>query len=392
MKKVVLIALSFVFIMAMVFSAAEKPSNLFGIDLYKVLSKKPGNIFLSPFSIGSALAMTYIGAAGDTAKQMRDVLHFDVEDEVLHNNFSKLIKSLNQPNEKYQLSIANSMWAQDGYPFLEEFISKVQKYYESGLNYVDFVDTAKREEARKKINRWVEERTNEKIKDIIKPDDIDELTRLILTNAIYFKGKWESPFDPSSTKREPFYVTKSEKKEVDMMHQNIVTGYTETLSVQVLELPYAGKEISMIVVLPKQEKNLQQVESELSLELLTKWLSDLRQTQVDLYLPRFKVECRFTLKGILISMGMKDAFTAAADFSRMDGTKMLQMKDVIHQSFVEVNEEGTEATAATAVIMGIKAAPSKPIVFRVDRPFLFLIYDNVHELILFMGRVVNPQQ
>lgn len=389
MKKAVLVFLSFVFIMTMVFSAAEKSSNLFGIDLYKVLSKKPGNLFLSPFSISSALAMTYIGAAGDTAQQMRDVLHFDVEDEVLHDSFSELIKSLNQPNEKYQLSIANSMWAQDGYPFLEEFISKVQKYYQSGLNYVDFIDSAKREETRQKINEWVEERTNQRIREIIKPDDIDELTRLILTNAIYFKGRWESPFHPSLTTKEPFYITKDEKKEVDMMHQNIWTRYTENLSVQVLELPYAGR-ISMIVVLPRQNKSLQQIEAELSLDLFQEWLSDLRQTRVDLYLPKFKMECRFNLKETLMSMGMKDAFTTVANFSKMDGTQKLQIKDVIHQSFVEVNEEGTEAAAATAVIIGIKMAPVTPILFKADRPFLFFIYDEVHNLILFMGRMANP--
>lgn len=388
MKKFILTVFLTGFVMTIMLGAAEESSNLFGIDLYKVLSRKPGNIFLSPFSISSALAMTYIGAADDTALQMKNVLHFDLDDQVLHNDFSRLIKSLSQPNEKYQLSIANSMWVQDGYPFLKEFINKVQGYYEAGLNYVDFISN--KEEARQKINAWVEEKTNQRIKDIIKPDDIDELTRLVLTNAIYFKGSWESPFDPSMTKKELFYLTKDEKKEIDMMYQSMTTNYTENSTVQILELPYAGKQLSMIIALAKDHDGLEELERNLSLDLLKKWFIDLKPREVQVYLPKFKTECRFNLKQALMNMGMTDAFTMAADFSKMDGTKMLYIKDVIHQSFVEVNEEGTEAAAATAVIINVKMGPSIPVVFRADRPFLFFIYNREYNLILFIGRMANP--
>jgi len=370
------------------FGTVYDSSNLFAFDIYRTLSKQPGNIFLSPFSISTALAMTYIGAADNTAQQMKDVLHFNLDDETLHSGFSELISSLNQPNEKYQLSIANSMWAQEGYPFLKEFIDKVQKYYSSGLNYVDFAETT--EEARQRINNWVEEKTNQRIKDIIKPGDIDSLTKLVLTNAIYFKGNWAKPFDPSLTKKETFYVSNKQEKQVEMMFESLTAAYTEDSLVQVLELPYAGDELSMIIVLPLKGKSLEDVEGKLSLVLFKEWVNNLRTEKVDVYLPKFKMECRLNLKKTLVAMGMIDAFTDEADFSKMDGTTMLKIKDVIHQSFVDVNEEGTEATASTAVIINIKMGPSIPVIFKADKPFLFFIYDKTHDLILFMGRLSNP--
>lgn len=370
------------------FGTVYDSSNLFAFDIYRTLSKQPGNIFLSPFSISTALAMTYIGAADNTAQQMKDVLHFNLDDETLHSGFSELISSLNQPNEKYQLSIANSMWAQEGYPFLQEFIDKVQRYYSSGLNYVDFAEAT--EEARQRINNWIEEKTNQRIKDMIKPGDIDSLTRLVLTNAIYFKGNWAKPFDPSLTKKETFYVSNKQEKQVEMMFESLTAAYTEDSLVQVLELPYAGDELSMIIVLPLKGKSLEDVESKLSLVLFKEWVNNLRTEKVDVYLPKFRMECRFNLKKTLMAMGMIDAFTDEADFSKMDGTTMLKIKDVIHQSFVDVNEEGTEAAASTAVIINIKMGPSIPVIFKADKPFLFFIYDKTHDLILFMGRLSNP--
>ncbi|GAB4310240.1 serpin family protein [Pseudothermotoga elfii] len=387
MKKVFLTAFltSLIFIG---FGIVQDSSNLFGVDLYKVLSEKPGNIFFSPFSISSAFAMTYIGADSDTAQQMKNVLHFDLDDEMLLSNFSQLITSLNQSNENYQLSVANSMWLQEGYPFLKEFVEQIQKYYQSWINYVDFANH--KDEAREEINKWIEANTNNKIIDLIKPDDIDSLTRLVLTNAIYFKGLWLNPFDPSSTRKESFHISKNEKKEIDMMFKNIIANYTEDSSVQVLELPYAKNKISMIIVLPKEDKDLGQIEKNISLDLFKKWRSSLKPTEVNVHIPKFKTECRFNLKQTLMSMGIVDAFTDAADFSKMDGTKMLKIKDVIHQSFIEVYEEGTQAAAATATIVNIKIAPKKPVEFRANRPFIFFIYDSTYDLILFIGRLINP--
>lgn len=384
--------LSLILVMPLFFSVcfsinASDSVNLFGIDLYRVLATKDGNIFFSPFSLSTALAMTYIGAAGDTAEQMSRVLHFEKDIE-LHESFSKLIASLNEPSQNYRLSIANSLWLQKDYPLLRSFLDLVEKYYRAPVNVVDFVNDL--ENSVKKINTWIEEKTEGKIKDMITKNDVDSLTRLILTNAIYFKGMWEIPFDPSQTKKEFFYVDENTTVEIDMMKLTTKFRYFEDETAQILQIPYANSTLSMIIVLPKKGIRLNIVEKELSLEKLRHWLDRLEILEVQLYLPRFKLEQRFSLKEVLMKMGMVDAFTNAADFSGIDGTKMLKIQNVIHQAFVEVNEEGTEAAAATAVIIGIKMAPTIPVIFKADRPFLFFIYEKSNGVILFMGRLQKP--
>jgi len=361
------------------------------MDLYALLSQESGNVFVSPFSISSALAMTYIGAVGNTAQQMRQVLHFDLADQELHSGFSRLIRSMNEPKKDYQLSVVNAIWAQEGYAFKEDFLQQIEAYYQAGFNLVDFIND--RTNARKTINDWIEENTKGKIKNMIKENNINALTRLILTNAIYFKGSWQKPFDPSATELRPFYVSRDTEKEVQMMWQRSDFRYTNDNLVQVLELPYSGSGVSMIVILPKEERTLHEVEQQLSLELFKRWISNLKMESVEVYLPKFRIECRLELRTVLMNMGMSDAFTDAADFSGMDGTKKLKIQNVIHQSFVEVDEKGTEAAAATAVIVGIKASPygEKYVVFKADRPFLFILYDKTHDLILFMGRLSNPE-
>lgn len=366
---------------------ASDSVNLFGIDLYKFLATKDGNIFFSPFSLSTALAMTYLGAAGDTAEQMGRVLHFEKVMD-LHESFSKLIVPLNELSQSCKLSIANALWLQRNYPLLQSFLDSVERYYKAPVNVVDFVNDL--ENSVRKINTWIEEKTEGKIKDMITKNDVDSLTRLILTNAIYFKSMWEIPFDPSQTKKEFFYIDESTPVEIDMMRLTTRFRYFEDETAQILQIPYANNTLSMIVVLPKKGIQLSFIEKELSLEKLRYWLDQLEILEVQLYLPRFKVEQRFSLKEVLMKMGMVDAFTNAADFSRMDGTKMLKIQNVIHQAFVEVNEEGTEAAAATAVIIGIKMAPKIPVVFRVDRPFLFFIYEKTNGVILFMGRLQKP--
>jgi len=361
------------------------------MDLYALLSQESGNVFVSPFSISSALAMTYIGAVGNTAQQMRQVLHFDLADQELHSGFSRLIRSMNEPKKDYQLSVVNAIWAQEGYAFKEDFLQQIEAYYQAGFNLVDFIND--RTNARKTINDWIEENTEGKIKNMIKENNINALTRLILTNAIYFKGSWQKPVDPSATELRPFYVSRDTEKEVLMMWQRSDFRYTDDDLVQVLELPYSGSGVSMIVILPKEERTLHEVEQQLSLELFKQWISNLKMESVEVYLPKFRIECRLELRTVLMNMGMSDAFADAADFSGMDGTKKLKIQNVIHQSFVEVDEKGTEAAAATAVIVGIKASPyeEKYVVFKADRPFLFILYDKTHDLILFMGRLSNPE-
>ncbi|MEN3008576.1 serpin family protein [Pseudothermotoga sp.] len=387
MRKIWLLLASFLLVGLCFAISASDSVNLFGIDLYKTLASKDGNIFFSPFSLSTALAMTYLGADGNTAEQMERVLHFEKGID-LHESFSKLIASLNEPSQNYKLSIANALWLQKNYPLLRSFLDSVEKYYKAPVNMVDFVNNL--ENSVQRINTWIEEKTEGKIKNMITKDDVDNLTRLILTNAIYFKGVWEIPFDPSRTGKDLFYIDETTSVEVNMMKLTAMFKYFEDEQVQVLQLPYAGGRFSMVIVLPKENVRLSDVERKFSLQRLMHWLENLKILEVQVYLPRFKVEQRFSLKEILTKMGMVDAFTDSADFSKIDGTKMLKIQNVIHQAFVEVNEEGTEAAAATAVIIGIKMGPKIPIIFKVDRPFLFFIHEKSNNVILFMGRVMKP--
>jgi len=365
-------------------------NTAFALDLYGNLKEKEGNLFFSPYSISTALAMTYAGARGNTEKQMSEVLHFKLDQKQLHPAFSHLEAQLNAAQEKegIELSVANTLWAQKDYVFLREFLDLTRKNYGAVLNFLDFKRAY--EEAREKINTWVEEKTRNKIKDLIKPGILNALTRLVLTNAIYFKGDWESQFKKSKTKEAPFWLTPSKSINAPMMTQKQKFRYMESDKLQMLELPYLGNHLSMIVLLPKKIDGLAQLESTLSVKNLTTWMGLLRQREILVFLPKFKMSSQFSLDKTLASMGMPDAFDPSADFSGMDGTKLLYISAVIHKAFVNVNEEGTEAAAATAVAMRLLSAPSPPPVFRADHPFIFLIRHNSSESILFLGRLVDP--
>jgi len=380
-------------------AAVVAGNSEFALELYAKLNGDPnakkagGNLFFSPYSISTALAMTWAGARGETEKQMTEVLRFSLSQERLHQAFGTLEKQLNAGGKKcgYELSVANALWGQKGYGFLKEFLTLTRKNYGAGLKEVDFIDPAVREKARKKINRWVEKKTNKKIKDLIQPGVLNQLTRLVLTNAIYFKGDWAIEFDKKDTRDAPFKVSADKEVIVPMMHLKDKFKYAETNDLQILELPYKNKDLSMIVLLPKKADGLEELEKSLTLKKLNIWLGALRKQEVIVYLPKFKMAFGpLELKDILKSMGMKDAFSMAADFSGMDGTKMLFISNVLHKAFVAVDEKGTEAAAATAMVVTLKAETMAPTVFRADHPFVFMIKDNRSGSILFMGRVVNP--
>ncbi|HHY45947.1 MAG TPA: serpin family protein [Firmicutes bacterium] len=368
-------------------------NNAFAFDLYRQLAKDKGNLFFSPYSISSALAMTYAGARGETARQMADVLHFSLAPEKLHPAFLDLTGMFNADGKSYQLSVANALWGQVGYEFLPEFLDITKKYYGAGFKEVDYIDDGNREQARQTINKWVEAKTNDKIKDLIQPNDLSTLTRLVLTNAIYFKGKWEIQFKPEATKPMPFHISAKEKVDVPMMHQVAKFNYAENDQAQILEMPYTGGELSMVVLLPKPEYELAKLEGMLRPEVIRSWLSQLSREKVEVFLPRFKLEKRFLLNEQLQGLGMIDAFDEnAADFSGMTRGRDLYISRVIHKAFVEVNEEGTEAAAATAVVMSGKSIVlDEPPVFCADRPFVFLIRDLRSGSILFMGRLADPR-
>ncbi|MHC4445338.1 MAG: serpin family protein [Planctomycetota bacterium] len=364
-------------------------NNRFALDLYGQLREEKGNIFFSPYSISTALAMTYAGAKGNTAKQMADVLKFELDNERLHPAFSAIINQLNAGGKKgaYQLSVANALWGQKGEGFLAEFIDLLNSSYRAGLNEVDFVNNT--EAARKTINDWVEKQTQDKIKELIKRNVLNSSTVLVLTNAIYFKGSWALQFKKQQTRDEDFTLADGKKAKVPMMHQQARFKYMAGDDFQVLELPYVGDDLSMVVFLPEKADGLRDFERKLNDGNLAKWLSKLRKQEVIVVLPKFKMVSEFELAKVLNSMGMVDAFNSQrADFSGMNGRRDLFISKVLHKAFVEVNEEGTEAAAATAVMM-TKGGP-RLTVFRADHPFLFLIRDMRSGSILFIGRIHNP--
>lgn len=360
----------------------------FALALYKELRDLEGNLFFSPYSISTALAMTYAGARRGTEAQMRETLHFPQDREQVHQAFAQLEARFRDIASKGQvhLAVANALWPHTGYPLLKEFLTLVREHYGVQITSVDYGDP---ERARATINSWVADKTANRIRDLIPPGILDALTRLVLVNAIYFKGSWASQFDPDVTREAPFWIAPRRERLVPMMNQRAWLRYWEGDGLQVLELPYAGRELSMVVLLPENRDGLPCLEDGLSVESIGLWTQNLWRSQVEVSLPRFEVTLPFRLDATLAEMGMVDAF-GEADFSGMDGTKQLYIAAVLHKAFVAVNEVGTEAAAATAVVMATRGLVLATPVFCADHPFLFLIRDNRTGSILFLGRVVDP--
>ncbi len=364
-------------------------NNKLAIDLYHELSDGDENMFFSPWSISSALSMTYEGARGKTADEMKTVLHIKGDDDVRRSSFAAVQSSINSGDNAYSLSTANALWLQKDYPFLEDYTFTVSRYYSSTATNVDFVGET--EKSRQTINAWVEEKTNEKIKDLIPKGLLDSTTRLVLTNAIYFKGSWQNQFDKALTEERDFHITADRTTKAQMMSfgKRETLNYAETGKMQLLELPYEGDSVSMLIILPKED-NLDSVESSLTEENLMEWQKSMIKQKVMVSVPKFKMKTKYSLGDNLKEMGMPTAFSNDADFSGMDGTRKLYISAVVHQGFVEVDEEGTEAAAATGVIVaGMTAMPDYK-VFNADHPFIIIISEKDNGNILFMGRVTNP--
>ncbi|HEY41789.1 MAG TPA: serpin family protein [Dehalococcoidia bacterium] len=367
----------------------------FAFDLYKTLRDEEGNLFYSPYSISIALAMTYAGARGETEQQMAETLKFLLAQEDLHPAFNSLDILLAQRGEGaegkddqgFRLNIVNAIWGQKDYAFLDEFLDVLAENYGAGLRLVDFINET--EKSRVTINDWVSDQTEGRIEDLIPQGIITVLTRLVLTNAIYFNAAWEYPFEEEATYNGPFYLLDGGEVTVPLMRQTESFGYTGGDGYQAVELPYDGHELSMVILLP-EEGQFEVFEGLLDAELVAAIIEDLDSQEVALTMPKFEFESEFGLKQALAAMGMPIAFTDAADFSGMTGVRDLHIADVIHKAFVSVDEAGTEAAAATAVIMELTAMPAEPVEVTIDHPFIFLIRDIETGTILFVGRVVNP--
>ena len=370
-------------------------NSAFAFDLYQALSKKDGNLFYSPYSISLALAMTYAGARGETERQMADALHFILPQDRLHNAFNGLDLELASRGEGaegkdengFRLNIVNAIWGQKDYKFLDEFLDVLAENYGAGLRLLDFINAS--EEARITINDWVSDQTEGKIEDLIPQGVIDALTRLVLTNAIYFNAAWLNPFSEDVTADGIFHLLDSGEVTVPVMTQTASFGYAEGEGYQAVELPYDGRELSMVILLPKAGQ-FETFEGTLDTDLVDSITNDLSYREVAISLPKFEFESEFSLVDTLAAMGMPVAFSAAADFSGMTGTRELFIAEILHKAFVSVDEAGTEAAAATAVVVGVTATPGQPVEVTVNRPFVFLIRDIETGTILFVGRVLDP--
>lgn len=371
--------------------------NTFAVNLYKRAGEKKGNLFVSPFSISTALSMTYAGAHGETASQMHKTLHLGVKPNRVHAAFFALLERTKPPesNNTYQLNLANKIFIQQGYSLLPGFVKTLRKFYGSGAESVDFRD---RSGAAKTINHWVEKQTNKKIKEIVQKSILGPLTRLVLTNAVYFKGNWHSLFKETNTRPRTFFLSTKNKIKADTMYQKTNFQYGSATECQILEMDYQGGDLSMVVVLPRKKTGLDTVEKKLSSSQIREWISSLRRRKVHVYLPKFKLKWGRSIKKDLIALGMAQPFSrATADFRRINGhsgNKGLFIEDVLHKAFVEVNEAGTEAAGATAAVLGVTGIaqpPKKTPVFRADHPFLFLIRHKKTGSILFMGRLADPR-
>jgi serpin B len=370
-------------------------NTAFALELYRQIRSEPGNLIYSPYSISTALAMTYAGARGETAQQMADTLHFDLPPDQLHPAFNALDLALRPPQppkdvpeeDRFQLSVANSLWGQQDFTFLPEFLETLALNYGAGMRLVDFQGEA--EAARRSINGWVSDETRDKIQDLLPQGSLDPLTRLVLVNAIYFKAKWLAAFDPNFTQEADFKLLDGSVVKTPTMFSTASYPYYAGQGYQAVELPYRGGEYAMLVFVPDQD-TFTQFEERLDSALLAKARQGLQPQDVSLGLPKFTYDAKFQLGELLKSLGMPLAFSEQADFSGMDGQRDLFIGEVFHNAFVAVDEAGTEAAAATAVEMRVTSAPMSTVQLIIDRPFIFLIQEKTTGTLLFVGRVSKP--
>ena len=374
-------------------------NDAFALELYAKLKNTDGNLFLSPYSISSALAMAYGGARGNTEKQMSTTLHFPGDQNRFHSAMAKIRQTLVgiDGHKRINITVANGLWPQKDYKFNPAFLDLVKKRYDAVVDFVDFMTAC--EPARERINRWVDLQTKHKIRDAIPPAMLSPNSRFVIVNAIYFKGDWFSRFQEERTAPEPFWVSSDKSIQAPMMRQEHVFRYAEQDDLQILELPYMGYDLSMLILLPKERGGLSEVEKQLGADNLARWIKALDARTVDVRFPKFRMESRFSLVPTLSAMGMSDAFDASrADFTGMTQRPLfvdipqqpLFIGAVEHAALVEVDEQGTVAAAATSLSLGCCAHFPPPATFHADHPFIFLIRDNHTGTLLFLGRVIEP--
>jgi serpin B len=374
-------------------------NNVFAFDMYSLIKNGDENIFFSPYSIFTTMAICYDGAEGSTKEQLSDACYYPLNKSFLEESSKEMVDTINSNNDYYSLETANALWVRNDYPLNKKFVNNSENYYGGKITNVDFRNEP--EESQEIINEWIATKTNGKIRDLISDDMINpEWTDMIITNTLYFKGNWLIKFDVDDTQKEPFYNSSSSEEGtlVDMMYVRKYFSYGESKNAKVVELPYKGKDLSMYIVLP-EENNVEDFENKFTLSDYNELKSTMEPGQdVRIWLPKFTFETKTKLSDPLIEMGVVDAFDVEnADFSGIfDSQKMprgyvLKIDDVVHQTFIEVNETGTEAAAATAEDMAYSKPPGEVFDFKADHPFMFFIEDKRTGCILFMGKVENPE-
>ena len=371
-------------------SSVIDANNKFALDFYSYAIQDDKNVFFSPLSIMTAFGIVYEGANNSTADEMRKVFGFPIEEQKRKKEFQSILKGFEDDGllgPQYTLHMANALWVADHFEPKKEYIDTAQTYYDSTVEKVDFVSDS----GANTINDWVKKQTQNKIEELVKPEDTDDMTALIITNAIYFKGDWVTPFKQYKTQQRDFHINEKDTVQVDMMHMGKPKlNYVENDLLQMIQLPYKGDKVSMLVLLPKDIDGLDALEQQLTVENLSLWKNGLEEKMTGLYLPKFTATTEIDLKETLFQMGIRVAFDSDdADFSGISD-KEIFIASAIHKAFVNVDEKGTEAAAATAAIAELQSGPSH--MFRADHPFVFIIQDDTNDDILFVGRIVNPVQ
>jgi len=370
-------------------------NTAFGFNIYRILSKTGDNIFYSPYSISAALAMTYAGARSESEQRIADTMQFMLPQSNLHAAFNSMDIELGsrgqgakgKDDKGFRLHVVNAIWGQKDFSFLPAFLDVLAENYGAGLRIVDYINET--EKSRIKINSWVSEQTEQRIKDLIPAGALNAMTRLVLTNAIYFNAAWADQFNENATMNAPFYLIDGKEKSVSMMKNTASYRFAEGEGYRAVELPYDGGELSMVILLP-QTGSFSTFQSSLNAGEVQNIIESLENRQITLSIPKFKFDSQFSLKEALTAMGMGPEFTPDADFSGMTGERDLFISDVLHKAFVAVDESGTEAAAATAVIMKATAMPMQPLEITVNRPFIFFIRDIQTGAVLFIGQILNP--
>ncbi|MDA3953343.1 MAG: serpin family protein [Bacteroidales bacterium] len=388
--KTLITALSLIFLFQYTFAQEEtsiiESNNRFSFDIYQKLKKHDKNIIFSPASITSAIAMTYIGAKNNTFSEIGKTFYFNSDINTFSNDYKNLI--IFKENDKSKLSLynANSLWIQNELLINKDFLNFNKKYFLSSLHFTDFINDS--DQSRLKINKWVEDNTNNKIKDLLQPNTIDHTTRLVLVNALYFKGAWLNKFREEDNTSENFQIDKKEFVKAVFMNAYINSWYYEDKYAQIIDIPYSDENISLMIILPKSYKKLMKIEKKLNYEYYNSYIQNKEKRRIFLSLPKFKVESEFNLNKTLNDLGIKDAFTSAADFTGITKAEKLYISQVVHKANITVDEEGTEASASTAVIMRKTLVLLENVDFKVNKPFIFVLRNNENNCIYFIGKIL----